>query len=51
MLEPAKAIVEVENYLFATSQMAQTTLGSVLGQADLDELLAKSRAWNATRPS
>jgi regulator of protease activity HflC (stomatin/prohibitin superfamily) len=40
VLEPNKAVIEVENYLFATSQMAQTTLRSVLGQADLDELLS-----------
>jgi len=41
VVDPAKAIVEVENYLFATSQMAQTTLRSVLGQAELDELLSE----------
>ncbi len=40
VMEPNKAVIEVENFLFATSQMAQTTLRSVLGQADLDELLA-----------
>lgn len=40
VMEPEKAIVEVENYLYATSQLAQTTLRSVLGQAELDELLA-----------
>ncbi len=40
VMEPIKSIIEVENYLFATSQMAQTTLRSVLGQAELDELLA-----------
>lgn len=39
VLEPNKAVVEVEDYLFATSQMAQTTLRSVLGQVELDELL------------
>ncbi len=39
----AKAIVEVENYLYATSQLAQTTLRSVLGQAELDELLVGAR--------
>ncbi len=37
---PEKAVIEVENYMFATSQLAQTTLRSVLGQSELDELLA-----------
>lgn len=46
VVDPAKAIVEVENYLFATSQMAQTTLRSVLGQADLDELLSERESLN-----
>ncbi len=41
VVDPIKSVVEVENYLFATSQMAQTTLRSVLGQAELDELLAE----------
>jgi regulator of protease activity HflC (stomatin/prohibitin superfamily) len=41
VMEPNKAIVEVENYLFATSQLAQTTLRSVCGQVELDELLAE----------
>ena len=36
VLEPLKAIIEVENFLFATSQMAQTTLRSILGQSELD---------------
>jgi regulator of protease activity HflC (stomatin/prohibitin superfamily) len=40
VMEPTKAVVEVEDYLFATSQLAQTTLRSVLGQAELDELLS-----------
>ncbi|MCU0611949.1 MAG: slipin family protein [Candidatus Eisenbacteria bacterium] len=39
-IDPAKAIVAVEDYLYATSQLAQTTLRSVLGQAELDELLS-----------
>ena len=39
VMDPNKAVVEVEDYLFATSQMAQTTLRSVLGQVELDELL------------
>jgi regulator of protease activity HflC (stomatin/prohibitin superfamily) len=41
VIEPQRAIIEVENYLFATSQLSQTTLRSVLGQVDLDELLSK----------
>ena len=40
VVEPSKAIVEVEDYLYATSQLAQTTLRSTLGQAELDELLS-----------
>jgi regulator of protease activity HflC (stomatin/prohibitin superfamily) len=41
VMDPVKAIVQVENYLYATSQMAQTTLRSILGQAHLDELLSE----------
>ncbi|MFA6001040.1 MAG: slipin family protein [Thermoleophilia bacterium] len=41
VMEPNKAIVEVEDYIVATSQIAQTTLRSTLGQADLDHLLAE----------
>ena len=44
---PDKAIVEVENYLFATSQLSQTTLRSILGQSELDELLAQRDKINA----
>ncbi len=40
VVEPSKAVVEVENYLFATSQLAQTTMRSVCGQAELDQLLS-----------
>ncbi len=40
VLHPEKAIIQVENYLYGTSQLAQTTLRSVCGQAELDELLA-----------
>jgi regulator of protease activity HflC (stomatin/prohibitin superfamily) len=40
VIDPQKAIVEVEDYLYATSQLAQTTLRSVLGHAELDDLLA-----------
>jgi regulator of protease activity HflC (stomatin/prohibitin superfamily) len=46
VVEPARAVVEVENYLYATSQLAQTTLRSVLGQADLDELLSEREQLN-----
>jgi regulator of protease activity HflC (stomatin/prohibitin superfamily) len=41
VIQPDKAIVEVENFLFATSQLSQTTLRSILGQSELDELLAE----------
>ena len=41
VLEPNKAVVEVEDYRYATSQLAQTTLRSVLGQAELDALLSE----------
>jgi regulator of protease activity HflC (stomatin/prohibitin superfamily) len=46
VVDPAKAVVEVENYLFATSQIAQTTLRSILGQADLDHLLSERDKLN-----
>jgi regulator of protease activity HflC (stomatin/prohibitin superfamily) len=46
VLEPNKAVREVENYLFATSQLAQVTLRSVCGQAELDELLAEREKIN-----
>lgn len=46
VLEPIKAIIEVENYLYATSQLAQTTLRSVLGQVELDDLLAERDTLN-----
>jgi len=41
VMNPNNAVIEVENYLFATSQLAQTTLRSVCGQAELDEILAE----------
>jgi regulator of protease activity HflC (stomatin/prohibitin superfamily) len=41
VIDPNKAIISVENYLYATSQLSQTTLRSVCGQAELDELLSK----------
>ena len=43
---PAKAVVEIEDYYFATSQLAQTTLRSVIGQSELDELLAERERIN-----
>jgi len=43
---PERAIVEVENYLYATNQIAQTTLRSILGQSDLDELLSERDSIN-----
>lgn len=46
VMEPEKAIIEVENYLYATSQLSQTTLRSVLGQVELDELLANREKIN-----
>lgn len=44
--DPKKAIVEVENYLYATNQIAQTTLRSVCGEAELDDLLSKREQLN-----
>ncbi len=46
VLEASRAIVEVENFLFATSQLSQTTLRSILGQSELDELLAEREKIN-----
>ena len=46
VVDPNRAIVEVENYMYATSQLAQTTLRSVLGQAELDDLLASRDRLN-----
>ena len=43
---PRRAILEIEDYLFATSQLAQTTLRSVIGQAELDEVLAEREKFN-----
>ena len=48
VVEPDKAVVQVENYLYATSQLAQTTLRSVLGQASLDELLSEREKLNVS---
>ncbi|MDL2717796.1 MAG: slipin family protein, partial [Acidobacteriota bacterium] len=46
VMDPSKAVVKVENYLYATSQLSQTTLRSVLGQATLDELLSSRDKLN-----
>lgn len=46
VIEPIKSIIEVENYMYATSQLAQTTLRSVLGQVELDELLSQREKLN-----
>jgi len=46
VMDSIKAVVEVENYLYATSQLAQTTLRSVCGQAELDELLSDREKIN-----
>jgi regulator of protease activity HflC (stomatin/prohibitin superfamily) len=46
VIDPRRAIVEVENYHYATSQLAQTTLRSVLGQVELDELLSARERLN-----
>ena len=47
VMDPRKAIIEVEDYLYATSQLAQTTLRSTLGQSSLDDLLSKRDDINA----
>src|SRR5215217_1654317 len=46
VMDPNKSVIEVENYVLATSQISQTTLRSVLGQKDLDDLLANREAIN-----
>ncbi len=46
VIDPNKAVVEIENYLYATSQLAQTTLRSVIGQSQLDELLSEREKIN-----
>jgi len=47
VIDPTKAIIEVEDYTYAMSQLAQTTLRSVCGQAELDELLAEREKINS----
>ena len=46
VLQPAKAVIEVENFLVATSQISQTTLRSVLGQSELDDILGEREKIN-----
>ncbi len=46
VVDPEKAIIEVDDYLYATSQLAQTTLRSILGQAELDDLLSNREKIN-----
>lgn len=46
VIDPQRAIVQIQDYLYATSMMAQTTLRSVLGQSQLDDLLAKREEIN-----
>jgi regulator of protease activity HflC (stomatin/prohibitin superfamily) len=46
VIDPKRAVVEVENFMYATSQLSQTTLRSVLGQAELDDLLAERERLN-----
>ena len=46
VMQPDRAVVEVENYMFATSQLSQTTLRSVLGQVELDDLLSEREKIN-----
>lgn len=46
VVDPEKAIIKVEDYLFATSQLSQTTLRSIVGQVELDELLAQREKIN-----
>jgi len=47
VMGPQRAVIEVQDYLFATSQLAQTTLRSVLGEVELDELLSEREKLNA----
>ena len=50
VIDPNKAVVGIENYLYATSQLAQTTLRSVIGQSQLDELLSERDKINLATP-
>jgi regulator of protease activity HflC (stomatin/prohibitin superfamily) len=46
VMNPVKSVIEVENYVYATSQLAQTTLRAVLGEVELDDLLSKRESLN-----
>jgi len=46
VMNPTRSVVEIENYVYATSQLAQTTLRAVLGEVDLDDLLSKRETLN-----
>jgi regulator of protease activity HflC (stomatin/prohibitin superfamily) len=46
VVDPVNAVIQVENYLYATSQLSQTTLRSILGQVELDQLLAERETLN-----
>src|SRR6202789_506148 len=46
IVDPTKAVIEIANYLFATSQLSQTTLRSILGEAELDEVLSQRENLN-----
>lgn len=48
VIDPQRSVIEVESFMFATTQLAQTTMRSVVGQADLDELLAERDKLNAS---
>lgn len=47
VLEPERSVIEVEDYLYATSQLSQTTLRSIMGESDLDEILSEREKINA----
>jgi len=47
VIDPKKAVIEVENYMYATSQLSQTTLRSVLGEVELDDLLSQREKVNS----
>jgi regulator of protease activity HflC (stomatin/prohibitin superfamily) len=51
IVDPRKAVLEVTNYLYATSQLSQTTLRSVLGEVELDELLSQREKLNVKLPT
>ncbi len=47
VMDPDKAVIQVEDYMYATSQLAQTTLRSIMGESELDEILSKREKVNA----